>query len=154
MIQGKFITDQDNMEMLLKIWEEVFEQGQLCSEAHSHEESNRTTIHALVYEGNDLTCPVAAGSITLRSEEAEIKNIAVRKEYRGKLYGDFIVRMLLDKAKGAGIDNIIVTVPESVIGFFNKLGFEKVKTEKVIDEIRMKYNNNINTRLCMHKEKM
>ena len=154
MIQGKFILGQEHMSELHKIWEEVFvkEAGlpkdQVCKEKYGK------SIHAMVYVGSDLTCPVAAGSLAVNADFAELERIAVLRDYRGKQYGDFLVRMLLDKANSAGIQNIFVRVPDSEKEFFLKLGFIEQREELNsfgLPCISMKYSNNMIRKCCKEK---
>lgn len=151
MIQGKLIQGQENLTEVLKIWQDVFvEEGIIPVEAIK-ETIGDNTIHALVYEGTDASCPVAAGRMSIKEDSDEIELIAVLKNFRGKEYGDFVVRMLLDRAVNSGAMNITVKAPESLTGFFQKQGF--VKSDDVTDWfgikcIIMKFNHKIIRKCC------
>jgi predicted GNAT family N-acyltransferase len=150
MIQGKLILGQDNLSEIRRIWHEVFvEEGKIPKELIDASIDN--TVHAIVYEGVDVSCPVAAGRMTMEETSAEIELVAVLKEFRDKEYGDFVVRMLLDKAVTAGKQNILVKAPESMKGFFQKQGF--IASGEDIDQygrkcIIMNYNHKIIKKCC------
>ena len=54
------------------------------------------------------------------------------REERGKKYGDFVVRMLADKAFNSGINEIYVGAQTQAIGFYETIGF-KVCSEEYIE---------------------
>ena len=58
-------------------------------------------MYALAYEGDT---PVATGGITFDGESYRIQEVAVLPEFRRKKYGDFIVRLLIDKAMLSGAE--------------------------------------------------
>ena len=60
-------------------------------------------MYALAYEGDT---PVATGGITFDGESYRIQEVAVLPEFRRKKYGDFIVRLLIDKAMLSGAQTI------------------------------------------------
>ena len=60
-------------------------------------------MYALAYEGDT---PVATGEITFDGESYRIQEVAVLPEFRRKKYGDFIVRLLIDKAMLSGAQTI------------------------------------------------
>jgi len=96
-------------------------------------------MHAIVYETTCNNVAVATGRIVFDGLECSIDNIAVLKEYRGKLYGDFTVRLLLSKAFSAGIKEVKCVTDCKTEAFFTKLGFTKIENEYKIKDtfIRM-----------------
>lgn len=90
---------------------------------------------------------------------AEIKSLAVSKEYMGKGVGRELVQKQLSLADELGISNIFTLTLEPV--FFEKLGFKKVNKQALpmkvwsdcarcpkqnqCDEVAMMYNINGNT---------
>ena len=134
MIQGRLVSEQKDLILVKDII-----MKELPSQEFEHYENEAGTqdnvkgnkwkevvISALVYEGSDYSCPVAAGTMMLKPENATITAVAVLKPYRRKQYGDFVMRILIDRAKTAGIHDICVKCPENVTGFFHKLHFEKI----------------------------
>lgn len=151
MIQGKLLLGQADLSEIHRIWEEVFIKEAGLPIESIHKVIKENTVHALVYEGADTNCPVAAGRMSMKEESAEIELVAVLKEYRRKEYGDFIVRMLLDKAVTSGKKNIMVAAPKTLTGFFQKQGF--IVSEQNIDRFGtscklMKFNNHIIKKCC------
>ena len=59
------------------------------------EEPDAFCMYALAYEGETA---VATGGISFDGESYQMKEVAVLPKFRRKKYGDFIVRLLIDKA--------------------------------------------------------
>ena len=151
MIQGKLIPRHDNLAEVLRIWQEVFIDEGIIPAEMIQGATVDNTIHALVYEGVDVSCPVAAGRLSMEKDSAKIELVAVLQKFRGKEYGDFVVRMLLDKAVNSGAKNITVIAPEPLTGFFQKQGF--VDSGDITDWngtkcIVMKFNHSIIKKCC------
>ena len=79
-------------------------------------------MHVLAYDNG---VPVAVGRICYDGWEFVISKVAVLKEHRHKMYGDFIVRMLIDKAMMSGATEIKLESPQSCAEFFKRIGFEE-----------------------------
>lgn len=157
MIQGKLLSGQADLTEIHQIWEEVFIKEENLPIEVSNDENRDNMIYALVYEGAGSNCPVAAGRMSMQEESAEIELVAVLEGYRRKEYGDFIVRMLLDKAVTSGRKNITVAAPLSLADFFQRQGFET--TEKNIERFGrncniMKFNNQIIKKCCNKVKKI
>jgi N-acetylglutamate synthase-like GNAT family acetyltransferase len=88
---------------------------------------------------------VAAGRMTYDGENCIIDNISVRKEYRGKRYGDLTVRMLLNKAFQSGIKIITLKTEVQNCEFFKKIGFQY--EGKVFEESKISF-----CKMIIHKE--
>lgn len=67
------------------------------------EEPDAFCMYALAYEGET---PVATGGISFDGASYQMKEVAVLPEFRRKKYGDFIVRLLIDKAMMSGAQMI------------------------------------------------
>ncbi len=150
MIQGKFISEPREQEAANEIFCEVY--GESIQNTPKHDTSDKSyKIQAVVYEGMDCRRAVAAGTMYMEPGRSEITQVAVRKDSRGKGYGDFIMRMLLDKAKTAGAENIYADSPKTEKGFFRKLGFEETQ-EEIRDDTRiwtiMKYIPDNSKKYC------
>lgn len=74
----------------------------------------------LAYEGDT---PVATGEITFDGESYRIQEVAVLPEFRRKKYGDFIVRLLIDKAMLSGAQTIEADVLQGTEVLFQEVGF-------------------------------
>ena len=97
MVEGKFFSGQDDLREIYQIRREVFTEE--LGELEEQDANDAISMHALAYtEGK----PVATGRIRFDGWEFVIDKVAVRKEFRGMKYGDFIVRLLIDRAMMAG----------------------------------------------------
>ncbi len=71
-----------------------------------------------------------AAVIVLREDGAmELKNLAVRREYRGRGYGEMLVRHMT-KLCATRSDALYVGTSPANVGFYEKLGFERAYVEK------------------------
>lgn len=120
MIQGKFLYGNENLSEVLQIRNKVFggENGGLMED--DQESLDAESIHVLVFEKQKN---VATGRLWCNDQSFEISLVAVLAEERGKYFGDFVVRMLVDKAFLLGAMEITIRVENSQICFFEKIGF-------------------------------
>lgn len=72
---------------------------------------------------------VATGRLYWENQIYYIDDITVCKEEQGKGYGDFIVRMLVNKAFREGTREVI-TYSYRLAAFFEKIGFKLAKNER------------------------
>ena len=128
MICGRYYLGLDHMEEIAPIRREVFGAEQGWSEEILFNEVDETAIQAVVYKDMDRTIPVGVGRLhkTENGEDFKIGRIAVKKEERGQGYGDFIVRMLVDKALMMGADRVLVGAQPHAVAFYQKIGFRPV----------------------------
>ena len=132
LIQGKLLSYGSDLSEALEIRRQVFVKEYHKSEEEEFDEQDPIAMHVIVYEQGDKKRPVATGRIVFDGSACEIGHVAVLKEYRNKQYGDFVVRMLINKAFTSGIHEVSVKVPGQLIDFFQKIGFTRKKT---IEEI-------------------
>lgn len=104
-----------------KVLESVFacELGDGPEEMHGA--SDGKTHIALLKDGETA---VAAGWMTLRGEEAVIRQIAVLQSCRGEGFGDMLLRLLLFKAQRLNAKQITMYAPISDVEYYKKFGFE------------------------------
>lgn len=124
MIQGKLLSNIEDLSEIYEIRKKVFVEELGISEEIVIDELDQSAIHAFVYEGQELKKVVAIGRILYDGETYSIDKVAVKKEYRGLMYGDFIVRLLLNKAFAAGAEKILLYSQPDTIGFYTKIGFQ------------------------------
>ncbi len=134
MIQGKLLSYYDNLEQVNEIRKKVFVDELNIPENIIFDKNDKNAIFVLVYEegykeNRNIKNPVATGRICYDGEICIIDNIAVLKDFRRKQYGDFAVRMLVNKAFTAGIYNINVYTVSELIKFYEKIGFTLEKRE-------------------------
>jgi predicted GNAT family N-acyltransferase len=136
MIQGKILTYGDDLSEAFEIRSNVFVKEQGITEEEEYDDFDLEAIHVIVYEdvphqpngmintGGSYKKAVATGRIVYDGMSCNIGHVAVLKEFRGKKYGDFTVRMLLNKAFMAGIKEVTLITKSSDEDFFGKIGFQ------------------------------
>jgi predicted GNAT family N-acyltransferase len=121
MIRGTYITGDGDFTDALAIRKEVFQMEQNVPAELEFDDKDEYAMHIVVYNEEDK--PVATGRMLASPEHILIGRIAVIKEERGKGYGDFVVRMMLDKAFECGAAKVAVHAQIQAVGFYEKLGF-------------------------------
>lgn len=137
-IQGKYLLGGlDDISECLAIRKEVFGQEQQFLTAASENIEDKEAIFVLAYETKEQgeQVSVATGRLIFLEDRFKIGRIAVKKEFRGKHYGDFIVRMLLEKAFSMGAKEVFVGAQAHAIPFYERIGFVRQKEEYFEDGI-------------------
>lgn len=132
LIQGKLLSYGSDLSEVMEIRRQVFVKEYQRRESEEFDEQESIAMHVLVFEQSDQKKPVATGRIVFDGSICEIGHIAVLKEYRRRQYGDFVVRMLINKAFTSGIHEVSVKAPGQLIDFFKKIGFTMKETEESI----------------------
>ncbi|MCR5585558.1 MAG: GNAT family N-acetyltransferase [Lachnospiraceae bacterium] len=127
-ITGKYLLGSlGDLSDVIAIRDKVFIDEQGVAPELEHDGKDNEAIFALAFEeGNDFKKPVATGRLLFLGDEFKIGRIATLKEYRGKGYGDFVVRMLIDKAFTMGAKEIFVDAQVQAVGFYKTIGFREV----------------------------
>lgn len=73
--------------------------------------------------GEDRGEPVAAARIRFDKDCARLERIAIVKAYRGKSYGDELMRLMLKICAGKGYNKIKLHAQTHAIAFYEKHGF-------------------------------
>lgn len=68
--------------------------------------------------------PIAAGRIRFIGAFAKIERLALRKEYRGRGYGNELLRFAMDVARGLGFRKFKLHAQVAAKPFYAKHGFE------------------------------
>ncbi len=138
MVQGKLLSYGDNLQEVYEIRRKVFVEGIGLSETEEFDDMDSQAIHVLVYEqviDETVICnpnvasrniAVATGRIVYNGTSCKLERIAVLKQFRRKGYGDFTVRMLINRAFTAGIDEVWVDTLPDTVEFFRRIGFHTV----------------------------
>lgn len=147
MIQGKLLSYGDDLQEVLEIRKKVFveelgEMNDIVSDSMDDE-----AVHVVVYEPENH--PIAAGRLIYGGDSCRIDKLAVLKQFRRKEYGDFAVRMLINRAFLAGIDKIWVDTKQDYIGFFERIGFHVVEIRD--NEFVSMVISMIDRKTCCHK---
>jgi len=134
-IQGKILNPGDDLAEALNIRKKVFVEEYTISYDKEFDLLDELAIHAVAYEkmsANENSAKsqekkaVATGRIFYDGEKCILDKVSVLKEYRGKEYGDFVVRLLLNKAFLAGVNEVYADSFVSAEGFFEKIGFIRI----------------------------
>ncbi|MDF2611621.1 MAG: GCN5-related N-acetyltransferase [Lachnospiraceae bacterium] len=125
LIQGKMLSYGDDLSEVYAIRRKVFVEEQQIPEYVEFDEFDEEAMHVIVYEEAGSKKAVASGRIIYKGNSCEIGRVAVLKEYRCKKYGDFTVRMLLNKAFTAGINTVTLNSQISAVEFYEKIGFHR-----------------------------
>lgn len=133
MIQGKLLSYGSDLSEALEIRRQVFVKEYNRSETEEFDDQDSIAMHVIVYEKGNQRNPVATGRIVFDGSTCEIGHIAVLKEYRNREYGDFVVRMLINKAFTSGVQEVSVKAPGQLINFFQKIGFTMKEMNEVIN---------------------
>ncbi len=153
-IQGKLLSYGDDLSEAYSIRRKVFIEEDSIPEHREFDGMDDMSMHVIVYETERNRIPVATGRINFDGSNCEIGHIAVLREYRNRKYGDFTVRMLMNKAFTAGISNIECRAEERAKVFFEKIGFSVVYDEFEDGQkyYRMKINENEVIKECSKKK--
>ena len=128
-IQGKMLSGNQDFKDAFDIRRKVFIEEQGISENDEFNIMDLAAMHAIVYEDGEYTKAVATGRILFDGETCKIGKICVIKEFRNRKYGDFTVRMLLNKAFTAGISEVYLDSQKSTVEFYRKIGFNIIGSE-------------------------
>lgn len=120
MVFGKFISGDGDLTQVREIREEVFER-ELGIPYRGTDMPDAFCMHAVAY-AEDV--PIGTGRMMFDGERFAVAGIAVRREYRGQMYGDFLLRLLIDRALMANAQEIEADAREGTEGFFETVGFE------------------------------
>lgn len=148
-IQGKFKEANDDLSDVFDIRRKVFVEEQGVLEENEFDEYDKNAIFCIVYEPKASTygseqeelISVATGRLILLEDgRYKVGRIAVLKEYRGRQYGDMVVKMLVNKAFLSGATEVYISAQTRVIEFYHKIGFQEygeVYMEDGIEHIAM-----------------
>ncbi|MDF2589224.1 MAG: GCN5-related N-acetyltransferase [Anaerocolumna sp.] len=150
MVQGKYLYYGDDLSDCIKIRKQVFVIEQNISEEEEFDDIDNYAIHGLVFD-NDNKKAVATGRVFHDGTNYRIGRVAVLKSERGKSYGDFVVRMLANKAFLMGASEIHIDAQVTAVSFYEKIGFMSYGEEFLdagIKHIGMKLNAGNICKLC------
>ena len=120
MIEGKFLKGTEDLSEAFNIRKKVFCEEQGISMEEEFDTLDRESIHVIIYDENNI---VATGRLYRKDDYYKIGRIAVLKEFRGKYYGDFVVRMLIDRAFQEGATCVHVGAQRKAQAFYETIGF-------------------------------
>lgn len=141
LIQGKYLYYGDDISEAFEIRKQVFQIEQGVSAEEEFDSLDDLSVHVLVFALGESQRAVATGRVYYDSQNYRIGRVAVLKNERGKKYGDFVVRMLANKAFLSGAKEIYIDAQVAAIPFYEKIGFTSFGDEFIeagIQHISMK----------------
>lgn len=120
MIQGKLIEYGQDLSEISYIWNLVIKDYE--EDAIVKKWDDEIAIYGIIHNKNNN--PIASGKLSIIDGRYEISEIAVLEEERNKGYGDFIVKLLINKAFMSGAECVYTTTPIKYKEFFEKIGFK------------------------------
>lgn len=124
MISTKWFQGINNIETVLEIRKKVFKY-ELNEEKFSIcDNFDEFAFNVVIY---DDETSIGCGRLIFKDGKYTIDNVCVLKEYRGKRYGDLIVRMLVRRAVNIGAEATYSIVDSSCRNFFKNIGFIETK---------------------------
>ncbi len=99
----------------------VFLHEQQVSYREEMDEHEHAAIHLLGEMDGE---PVAAGRIRFLGSFAKLERLAVRKPYRGRGYGDELMRFAMDVARDMGFARFKLNAQVTVRDFYARHGFQ------------------------------
>lgn len=121
MIEGKYLYGaNDDLSDIFAIRREVFVKEMGIREQEEFDGYDTMAIHGIIsVAGKKL----GTGRLLYDGDQYRISHVCILKEERGKKYGDFLVRMLIDKAFLAGADEIVTGAAKETVSFYESIGF-------------------------------
>ena len=145
MIEGRYLSGKDDLSQIYALREEVFERELGLTAEEDRDGEDELSIHAIACQGQET---VAVGRIFFDGERYTISHVAVRRELRRQGYGDFVVRLLINRAMMAGAQEIYADVPLSGgQELLEKIGF-------VSCEVLRERNGRRWLSMCLKKESL
>lgn len=153
MIEGKYLYGvKDDLSDVFEIRKKVYVEEEHLEEKYEFDGQDGLSIHALI---TVLGKKLGAGRLTYNGDEYRIGHIAILEEERGQGYGDFLVRMLIDKAFISGAETVIVGAKVDAVLFYKKMGFKEINevyTDKAgIKRVDMAVNKITLCKECTNK---
>ncbi len=129
MVYGRFAVEKADLETANEIIKTVFEEELGFPEQDEEEEF---VLSALVFTGDPdqaasgegaEAVPAGAGRLVFDDAHVSLGEVAVLPPHRGQAYGDFLVRLLIDRAAQAGAAEVRVDALTGTEEFFAGIGF-------------------------------
>ena len=121
MVSTKWFQGINKLEDVLLVRNKVFLDEQNIDEKLITDEYDQISFNVVVYENN---LPVGTGRLIFKNNQYQIGRIAVISEFRGKRYGDLIVRMLIRKAINLGAEEVYLHSQANKKSFYEEIGFK------------------------------
>ncbi len=103
MIEGKYLSGKDDLSQIYELRREVLQRELGMPAELDLDGQDEWAVHAMACQGQMTT---AVGRILFDGEHYSISHVAVRRELRRQGYGDFVVRLLINRALLAGAQEL------------------------------------------------
>lgn len=126
MISTKWLQGINNINEALEIRSKVFIE-EMNSNGNISDIFDNFALNAVVYEDE---MSIGAGRLLFKDGMYFIDNVCVLKEFRGRHYGDLIVRMLVRRAVNMGAEKTYTECEDSCKILFENIGFDTVQSNE------------------------
>ncbi len=123
MVKGRYIEGANNLKCVLDIRKKVFEEEFGINGGGEALPDDNMAVHGVAYDDNDNI--VAVGTLYFDGLKFTIDKIAVLPDYRKQYYGDFILKILIDKAAAVSPTEIYGKCFIESAGFMESVGYQK-----------------------------
>ena len=132
MIKGQYLSYGDDLTKVHEIRKAVFTEEYGIPEDVELDDDDIMAMHVILDYENEK---VGTGRMKYDGETFILDKMAVLKEHRNNEYGEFIVRMLLDKVFLANGKEIFTDATKDTVEFFKKIGFVEIGDEYERDKL-------------------
>lgn len=132
MIKGQYLSYGDDLTKVHEIRKAVFTEEYGIPEDVELDDDDIMAMHVILDYENEK---VGTGRMKYDGETFILDKMAVLKEHRNNGYGEFIVRMLLDKVFLANGKEIFTDATKDTVEFFKKIGFVEIGDEYEKDKL-------------------
>lgn len=132
MIKGQYLSYGDDLTKVHEIRKAVFTEEYGIPEDVELDDDDIMAMHVILDYENEK---VGTGRMKYDGETFILDKMAVLKEHRNNGYGEFIVRMLLDKVFLANGKEIFTDATKDTVEFFKKIGFVEIGDEYERDKL-------------------
>lgn len=130
-VKGTVIDGTDNIDIIKQLRKNIFGTDVICFDNYFDTDtemfSDRMAAHVIItdtFDGEPVD--VGCGSLYFDGAVFVMDGVGVLEKYRNMQYGDFIVRLLLDRAFVYNKDaSVLCYCSGSSVGFFKHIGFQE-----------------------------
>lgn len=146
MISTKWLQGINNINEALEIRNKVFNEKLGLRESIKSDIFDNFAFSAVIYEDN---VPAGTGRLLFKYGKYFIDNVCVLKEFRGRHYGDLIVRMLVRRAVNMGAEKTYTECEDSCKMLFENIGFNTVQSNEKGMHLMIKHGD-VSGHCCKH----
>ncbi len=121
MFQTRWSFGRENFDYVRQLRLSCFVEEQGIDENEEFDAFDGISAHLFVEDSTGE--PIAAGRIFPDGETTRIGRICVAPKFRGRLYDDLVLRILLYKAEGLAGNNVVTYPAEKDVPFYERFGF-------------------------------